>query len=174
LEFPNLQFVFVEGKQKKTEIYYLTERNKLQNQINVVSNFVNLIHSNLESEISAIAIEGLSFGSAGNSLLDLAHATGILKTHLYHSEFSVPGSFYVFSPSELKKAIGAKGNANKVDIFNCFQTNPIIETLRDSDLFKFIAKYRDEIFDGKTIESPIMDMVDATLGVIKLYQSQKI
>jgi hypothetical protein len=170
LEFPHLKFFFVEGKQKKTEHYYLTERNKLQNQINVVTTFVSAIKAQLGEEIAAIAIEGLSFGSAGNSLLDLSHATGILKTHLYHSEFSVPESFYVYAPSELKKAIGAKGNAGKIDIFNCFLENPIIETLRESDLFKFVHKYKNEIFDGKTIESPIVDMIDATLGVIKMRQ----
>lgn len=187
IAYPKLKFYFIEGKQKKTEFYYLTERNKIMNQSLVVSGVTQVIEEILQKNIiitnkaenwnieydpnfqcnTAIAIEGFSYGSAGNTLVDLAQATGMLKYSLQMSRLLNPEYFYVFSPSELKKAIGAKGNANKIDVFNSFleTTN---ENLRQSDLFKFITANKDEIFDGKKIESPIPDMIDATLGVLKL------
>ena len=172
IQYPKLKFLFVDGKQKKTDTYHVTERNKLRNQIEVVETLVEALVAKLNGEQAAIAIEGLSFGSPGNSLIDLAHATGILKTHIYHSNFMQDSSlFFVFSPSELKNALGAKGNANKIEIFNTFLRDPKIPELRDSALFKFVTANKDELFNGKVVKSPFMDMIDSTLGVIKLKNS---
>lgn len=169
IAYPKLKFKFIEGKQKKTEYYYLTERNKIVNQFAVSQGVVQEIENSLKRIPCgfATAIEGFSYGSAGNTLVDLAQATGMLKAQLMLSPIISSQHIYVYSPSELKKAIGAKGNANKIDVFNAFleTTN---ENLRASDLFKFITAHKDEIFDGKKIESPIPDMIDATLGVLKL------
>lgn len=167
VQYPKLTFIFVDGKQKKSEAYHLTERNKLNNQIQVVKTFVQKIKTTVGLP-AVVAIEGLSFGSPGNSLIDLAHATGILKLHLLNSGSTTLEQNFIFSPSELKNAGGSKGNANKIDVFNAFLENPKIEKLRESDLFKFIVANKIEIFNGKVVKSPIMDMIDATLGVIKL------
>lgn len=172
LELPSLHFAFIEGKQKKTETYHITERNKLKNQLDVVTSFVHQIRDRVGSEPCVYAIEGLSFGASGNTLLDITQATGILKATLYTS--AIPwaqgpiASSYVFAPSELKKAIGAKGNANKIEVFNAFLNDPKILALKESDLYKFIVKYKNDVFDGKTIKSPIMDMIDATLSIVHL------
>lgn len=172
VRFPNLKFTFIEGKQRKNETYHVTERNKLRNQFDVVNTFVGLIKDKVGINSAIYAIEGLSFGAAGNTLLDITHATGILKHTLAVADIDwVPnptaGSF-VFAPSELKKAIGAKGNANKIAIFEAFLNDPKIDALKTSDLYKFIVAHKDDIFNGKEIKSPIMDMIDATLSIIHL------
>jgi hypothetical protein len=76
--------------------------------------------------------------------------------------------FFIFSPSELKNAIGCKGNANKHDILAKFKSDPIIEPVKNSDLFKLIAQ-EDWVVEGDKILSPIIDMVDSFLGVAKIY-----
>ena len=79
---------------------------------------------------------------------------------------------FVFSPSELKNAIGAKGNAGKLDIFEKFKVDPILESVKDSDLFKAVNSQK-WIIKGDKITSPIIDMIDSYLGVVKIYQSSK-
>ena len=48
--------------------------------------------------------------------------------------------FFIFSPSELKNAINCKGNANKHDILAKFKSDPIIESVKKSDLFTLLHK----------------------------------
>jgi len=80
--------------------------------------------------------------------------------------------FFVFSPSELKNAIGAKGNANKLDIFNKFIEDPILEQVKKSDLYKLITAENWIIKDSK-VASPIIDMIDSYLGIVKIYELLK-
>lgn len=171
-EFPELDFVFVPDKQKKTDIYHVTERNKLRNYDKVVRELVDSVTEQVDGDKCIYAIEGFSYGAAGNTLIDIVQATGILKKALLTSELDWANgaidSSYVFSPSELKKSLGIKGNANKVDVFNAFLNDPIIPELKKSDLYRFAVKYKDQIFDGKKVKSPIMDMIDATLNIIHL------
>jgi hypothetical protein len=79
---------------------------------------------------------------------------------------------FIFSPSELKNAIGCKGNANKMDIFNQFKSDPQIEAIRSSDLYKAVHTEK-WIVQGDKILSPVIDMVDSVLGIIKIYQLSK-
>ena len=168
---PELEFIFIESKQKKTEHYYLTERNKLNNQIEVVSSLVAKIESYVKQSPVIIGIEGYSYGSAGNSLIDIVQSTGILKSYIFNrlAKTSVDNMF-IFSPSELKNAIGAKGNCGKIDVFTHFIEDPIIPEVRLSPLYQFIQQHKDEIFNGKEVKSPIMDMVDSYLPILKFKQ----
>jgi hypothetical protein len=51
--------------------------------------------------------------------------------------------------------------------------DPIIENAKKSDLFKLLHKEKDFIFNGKTIKSPYMDMIDSYLPIVKIYNIYK-
>jgi Holliday junction resolvasome RuvABC endonuclease subunit len=127
---------------------------------------------NREEKVICV-IEGISFGSKGNALVDISQATGMLKQKIVDEILSGDADrFFVFSPSELKNAIGAKGNANKLDIFNKFISDPILEKVRDSDLYQLIITENWIVKDSK-VASPIIDMIDSYLGVVKIHELSK-
>jgi hypothetical protein len=80
-------------------------------------------------------------------------------------------SLFVFSPGELKNAIGAKGNAGKYDIFTQFKDSPLLA--KDSDLHRCILQNEDQILKDLTIKSPFSDMIDSYLAVLKIHESLK-
>ena len=59
-----------------------------------------------------------------------------------------------------------------MDIFNQFKQDPIIETAKSSDLFKAIHSEK-WIVNGDLVVSPVIDMIDSYLGVVKIYQLLK-
>jgi len=172
LKYPSINIVYTESKRRKDEQYHITERIKLHNYLEATE----LLISELEKVVDKtddllIAIEGISFGSKGNALVDIAQATGIIKSKLIDTFLEGDVSrFFVFSPGELKNAIGCKGNAPKVDIFNAFKEDPLIESVKDSDLHKAVLKEDWIVTNRGDIVSPIMDMIDAYLGVTKIHR----
>jgi hypothetical protein len=59
-----------------------------------------------------------------------------------------------------------------MDVFNQFKEDPQIEALRESDLYKAVHAESWTV-NGDKIVSPIIDMVDAVLGIIKIYNLSK-
>jgi Holliday junction resolvasome RuvABC endonuclease subunit len=174
LKYPKLKILFTETKREKSEQYHVTERTKLTNYLELTDVLVQAIKSEVPtSDDLIVSIEGISFGSSGNSLVDISQATGILKNKLVTDLLDgKTDRFFVFSPSELKNAIGCKGNANKLDIYSKFKSDPIIESVKDSQLHKAINS-EDWILNGEKIISPIIDMIDSYLGVVKIHQLLK-
>jgi len=168
LTYDNINILKLGERQPKNSQYHINERQKLQNYEKLINTIVEEIKKNTTSKDNIIAIEGISFGSSGNSLVDISQATGILKSKLLTLTDSIQKVF-VFSPSELKNTIGCKGNASKIDIFLKFIEDPIIPIVKKSDLFNLISKEKDIIFNGKNIKSPYMDMIDSYLPVLKIY-----
>ena len=80
---------------------------------------------------------------------------------------------FVFSPGELKNAIGCKGNAPKGDIFNKFKDDPLLDAVKESDLHKAVLREDWMVTNKGDIVSPIMDMIDGYLGVTKFHQILK-
>jgi crossover junction endodeoxyribonuclease RuvC len=75
---------------------------------------ISYIASQIFSEIKQyephiICIEGLSFGSHGQSVLDLAGLNLFVRTCLYNES----KKFYVISPTTLKKYVTGTGKAKK-------------------------------------------------------------
>ena len=168
-QYSDINIIKLGERKKKTDEYHVNERNKLENFEYLTKNLINEIKKHtLNITDNIIAIEGISFGSKGNSLVDISQATGILKSKVLNNLTDSPTKIFVFSPSELKNSIGCSGNASKKDIFLKFKTDPVIEKVKNSDLFKLLNK-EDVIFDGKNIKSPYMDMVDSYLPVLKIY-----
>jgi Holliday junction resolvasome RuvABC endonuclease subunit len=171
--YPNLSINYTSSKRKTEAEYHLTERTKLINYQELIDLIIKEILEKTDDDNIICAIEGISYGSKGNALVDISQSTGILKIKLIEEVLKNQHErLFVFSPSELKNAIGAKGNAGKLDIFNKFKTDPVIESVKESDLFKAVNSQK-WIQNGEKIVSPIIDMVDSYLGVAKIYQLSK-
>lgn len=171
--YPNLSINYTSSKRKTEAEYHLTERTKLINYQELIDLIIKEILEKTDDDNIVCAIEGISYGSKGNALVDISQSTGILKIKLIEEVLKNQHErLFVFSPSELKNAIGAKGNAGKLDIFNKFKTDPVIESVKESDLFKAVNSQK-WIQNGEKIVSPIIDMVDSYLGVAKIYQLSK-
>jgi len=171
--YPSIKILKTSTIRKTHPEYHITERTKLINY----QELINLIISELLSEVGddevIVALEGISFGSKGNSLVDISQSTGILKHELLTKVLKGQADrLFIFSPSELKNAIGCKGNANKKDIFERFKEDPGMEAVKNSDLFQAVNQEK-WIVDGERIVSPIIDMVDSYLGIAKVYQLSK-
>lgn len=171
LKYPSIKILSTLSRREKSAQYHITERNKLVNYLEASGLLIEEIKKNIDPrEEVLVSIEGISFGSKGNALVDISQATGIIKNKIVEEILSGDCSrFFVFSPSELKNAIGCKGNAKKTDILNRFLDDPIIESVRTSDLYRAIET-EEWIREGEHIKSPIMDMVDSYLGVVKIHQ----
>ena len=171
--YPNIKIEKTNTVRKTHPEYHITERVKLINYQELISKIITeLLHEVGDDEV-IVAIEGISFGSKGNSLVDISQSTGILKHELLTQVLKNNADrLFIFSPSELKNAIGCKGNANKMDIFNQFKEDPQIEAIKDSDLYRAVHNEK-WIVQGDKILSPIIDMVDSVLGVIKIYRLSK-
>jgi hypothetical protein len=168
LEFPDIHIINLGEKNNKGASYSDTERKKLQNQILLVNTLIDTVLTKVIQKPIIVGIEGFAYGAKGNSLVDIVQTTGILKKTIADRllDRNLSGLF-IFSPSELKNAIGAKGNANKFDIFNQF----IEDAARDSALAKCLNKYRTELVTSSEIKSPFPDLVDSYLSVLKIYQA---
>lgn len=172
--YPNLKILSTSSRRRKDPQYHITERIKLENYLEAVDLLIAEIKKEiLPEENLMVCLEGISFGSSGNSLVDLSQATGIIKREIVKELLLGDLSkFFIFSPSELKNAIGCKGNASKHDILAKFKSEPIIEETKKSDLFKLVNT-ETWIVEKEKILSPIIDMVDAYLGVVKIYELSK-
>jgi len=172
LKYPSIHIAYTESKRRKDEQYHVTERIKLHNYFEATDLLISEIEKVVDkTDDLLIAIEGISFGSKGNALVDIAQATGIIKNKLIDTFLNGDVSrFFVFSPGELKNAIGCKGNAPKGDIFNAFKEEPTIESVKSSDLHKAVLKEDWMVTNKGDIVSPIMDMIDAYLGVTKIHR----
>jgi Holliday junction resolvasome RuvABC endonuclease subunit len=171
--YPNIKITKTDTVRKTHPEYHITERVKLINYQELISKIITELLLEVGDDEVIVAIEGISFGSKGNSLVDISQSTGILKHELLTRVLKNNADrLFIFSPSELKNAIGCKGNANKMDIFNQFKNDPQIEAIRSSDLYKAVHTEK-WIVQGDKILSPVIDMVDSVLGIIKIYQLSK-
>ena len=158
---------------KKNETYSGTERLKLANYSTLVDQIIEKVRIELNGEEpNVISIEGIAYGAQGNALIDISQATGMIrKALLDHLLTGKSERLFVFSPGELKNAIGAKGNAGKFDVFNAFIQKP--KLAERSDLLSCINTNIDKIVKNQQIASPFMDMIDAYLAVLKIHESLK-
>lgn len=173
LEHSDIRFVHLEPREKIKDNYSAIERSKLLNYSKLVDSFINAIHNEIGNDDQIIvAIEGISYGAKGNALLDICQSTGMMRKTILDRLLAGHGEkVFIFSPGELKNAIGAKGNAGKYDVFCTFLENPSLA--KNSQLYKVIDKYRDPIIRGQEVRSPFMDMIDAYLAVLKVHELLK-
>jgi Holliday junction resolvasome RuvABC endonuclease subunit len=172
LEYPNLEFIFLPPKNLKHDTYSATERAKLENYSRLVDTLINRVNQIVLGQPAIVSIEGVAYGAQGNALIDICQATGMLRKKILDTTLNGhQESVFIFSPGELKNAIGAKGNAGKYDVYQQFKSNPMIAA--GSSLHQVIDKYEDQILKDQTVKSPFMDMIDSYLAVLKIHTSLK-
>lgn len=102
-----------------------------------------------------IALEGFSYGSTGNSFIDIVQYNTFLRSRLLN-EFGAD-RIYIVQPSHVKKLAG-KGNANKHFMAKAFQE----DTLNDSQLRKTkLWNWTKEKDFSEKIPLPISDLIDS-------------
>jgi len=131
-------------------------------------------------DISAFAMEGIAYGAKGSALIDIAIATGIVRSVMLDGMLGGDlDKMFIFAPSEMKNAIGCKGNADKWDIFEQFLADPKLPGIKESGFYQFLSENKDHEYVRKQatekakheVKSPWSDMIDSYLAVLKVYNS---
>jgi hypothetical protein len=116
------------------------------------SRYAQWIVSHLPEDVDFVGIEGFSYGSAGNSFIDVVgygYAVRMAILNKYGKE-----KFSVFSPGNVKKMAG-KGNANKEAVMQFFLESKK-EDLAQNQFWK-------KLTDGSIDKSkkPVDDLIDS-------------
>jgi hypothetical protein len=136
---------------------------KLLNADNLSNQIIEAIRPHIKGDVE-IRIEGFSFGSKGNSFIDLITYNTFLKVKLIQNWGH---NIRVLSPKSLKKMYTGNGNASKCDMVREFMK-------RDSSAFR--EKMVDLGLDKEgefVINKPIDDLIDSrALAEVLLVSSQ--
>ena len=176
-KYADVDFANIAEEHERSDVYHVNERVKLLNFVKIAGRVVFEIKKRTqESPEVVVAMEGISYGSKGSALLDICQATGILRHALLREVLaSQIKKLFVFSPAELKNAIGLKGNATKTEIYGKFREDPGIAGAMNSGLYQMITENESSpyVYNEKKDEvpSPINDMLDAYLSVRKIYNN---
>jgi hypothetical protein len=146
------------SKKEFTGEYHDKERQKILNAIYFSEAALDLLDPYLNNN-SIVGMEGLSFGSSGNSLIDISMTTALIRAGVVKR--INPDNFYVLSPTTLKK-FAVKGNAKKDELYNALLEKKS-EDIRIKPLLKLLSEYKDTWVKGSgKVENPCSDIIDAT------------
>lgn len=140
---------------------YRTEQTtKMQSARMIADIIVKRLKEEIDDEV-IIGLEGFSYGSISSSTLDLALFNSFLRIKLL--ETFGEDCLIIISPTEGKKMLSGKGNANKDIMIDSFISNRLEdEELTKCDFWKFCSSNK---LDYKDIK-PIDDLVDS-YGILK-------
>ena len=139
----------------KSKEFLLREREKLTDANFISGLIINILKNENVSENYHISLEGFSYGSKGNSFIDMIQYNTFLR-HKLLNEFDI-NKISFFQPSHVKKLAG-KGNANKFYMVKAFQEDVLNDKeLRNTKLWNWI---KDKDYSEK-IPKPIDDIVDS-------------
>lgn len=146
------------SKKEFTGEYHEKERQKILNAIYFSEFALDLLSPYLNKN-TIVGMEGLSFGSSGNSLIDISMTTALIRAGVVKK--INPDNFFVISPTTLKK-FAVKGNAKKDELYN-----KLIETRMFEDrlkpLLNILKEYKNIWIKGAgKVETPCSDIIDAT------------
>jgi hypothetical protein len=149
-------------KESLPEEYSAREGKKIRYFIDVAENLWGSIKRILEEigdpEVK-IAMEGLSFSSNGNALIDISMSTALLRERIFNEVGS--DNFYVFSPTSIKK-FALKGNSKKDELYEQLSIRENDGTNLD-EFCRILRENKSEWITGsKQVNKPIDDLVDAT------------
>lgn len=145
-------------KKEFTGEYHEKERQKILNAIYFSEVALDLLDPYLD-ENTTVGMEGLSFGSSGNSLIDISMTTALIRAGVVKK--INPDNFFVISPTTLKK-FAVKGNAKKDELYNKLIEDRISED-RLKPLLNVLKEYKDLWIKGTgKVENPCSDIIDAT------------
>jgi hypothetical protein len=131
------------------------QREKLIDGKNIADIIVNYLVAMYGTSSVKIALEGFSYGSTGNSFIDIVQYNTFLRS-LMLDAYSAK-NIYIVQPSHVKKSAG-KGNANKHFMAKAFQDDVLNDDqLKKTKLWNWC---KDKDFSEK-IPKPIDDMIDS-------------
>ena len=167
-EFDDFSFVFMD-KKKLPDDYSEKERIKIDYFQELVDQFWNEISTLCENQEVYIAMEGLSFASNGNALIDISMATALLRKKIV--DYTGSERFHVFSPTSVKK-FAIKGNVKKNELYEALLTRKLSGTNLET-FTKILEENKEEwITGGGNVNKPLDDIIDATF--ICLYLNELI
>lgn len=161
-EFDNIHIIGYQREKPKNLEYSEEQSWKLENA-DMLSNLIIQTINPWIHENSIIGFEGFSFGSKGNSFIDLITYNTFLKSKIMNIN---KNKIQVISPKRVKKEFSGNGNASKSMMLQSFIDNDIdIDILIEDPLKRYIINNNID-----TIK-PIDDLVDsfAILNSIKVY-----
>ena len=168
-DMENLRFIFLNKKELPSE-YSERERIKIEYFLEIVDNLWEAIVNEMGDKPFRVAMEGLSFSSNGNSLVDIAMATALLRERIIN-KIGVE-NFHVFSPTSIKK-FAVKGNAKKDELYYAL-VDLKEEGTNMNELTQVLAENREEwITPKKVVNKPVDDIVDATWILLFLKNNLK-
>ena len=155
---PSIDLFFLTKKEMPVE-YSAKERVKIDYFQEVVDSLWSHIEPFLGGDVK-IAIEGLSFSSNGNALIDISMATALIRKKIVDRIGSK--NFYVFPPTAIKKFAG-KGNFKKDEMYHALVEKAPTAGGNFSDFTDVISKHSSSwITKSKQVNKPIDDLVDAS------------
>ena len=136
---------------------YRTEQTtKMQSARMIADIIVKRLKEEVNNDEVIIGLEGFSYGSISSSTLDLALYNSFLRIKLL--EAFGENCIVIISPTEGKKNLSGKGNANKDLMIDSFISNRLEDDeLTNCDFWKFCSSNQ---LDYKDIK-PIDDLVDS-------------
>lgn len=139
----------------KADSFLIREREKLEDCKSIANLIVNALVSFFGVSNTHVSLEGFSYGSTGNSFIDIVQYNSFLRSLLLDAYGS--SNISIFQPSYVKKTAG-KGNANKHYMIKAFQDDVFNDKdLRNTKLWKYV---QGKDFSTK-IPKPLDDLVDS-------------
>lgn len=157
-------------KKELPEDYTGRERIKIVYFMEIVDSLWNSIEDIMGDSEFHVAMEGLSFSSNGNALIDISMATALLRKKIIDRVGA--DNFHVFSPTSIKK-FALKGNAKKDELYNALCSYKEDETNLANFANILEANQTEWITPAKVVNKPIDDIVDATWITLYLKKELK-
>ena len=156
-ESPNFLIQIIEKERADGE-YWEIERKKIQNFITIADSFTFMLDKIIDDE-TVVFMEGISFGSSGNSLIDISMCTALVRQRIV--ELVGYENLNIYSPTAIKK-FAFKGNAKKDELYDA-----LLDKYRDDQILSPLIeplKQNREIWikKSKEVETPCSDLIDAT------------
>jgi hypothetical protein len=157
-EKDEFEIIFLDKKQIPDD-YSGRERTKIIYFYEIAELIWDRILEKIGDKKFKVAMEGLSFSSNGNALIDISMATAFLRLLIIKRVGAE--NFHVFSPTSIKK-FAVKGNAKKDELYDA-----LISVSKDeTNLYQFTSILRDNrsewITPAGQVNKPLDDLVDAT------------
>jgi len=166
---PDIDLFFLTKKEMPEE-YSARERVKIDYFQDIVDVFWYHIEPFIDGEVN-IAMEGLSFASNGNALIDISMATALIRKKIVDKIGSQ--NFYVFPPTAIKKFAG-KGNFKKDEMYHALIQKAPEAGGNFTDFTDTIAKHSASwITKSKQVNKPVDDLVDASWICLFLQETLK-
>lgn len=138
-------------RQINKSTYQTEQSTKLSDAINLSSLILSQINS---FSPDYVCLEGFAYCSQGSSAIDLIMYQSILRACINRNHYPL----IIVSPTEGKKSLSGKGNADKMTMVQSFiQNKPDIDYIVENSFFQFL---RCCSIDEKKLK-PIDDIVDS-------------